>query len=249
MRADGMEIFCATCVVVRQPLLRSSTFARMCANRRMGGAPEQRAIKLAARQRPRMVRSASAMRRGSSVRSIATIFAPVMVNPMRVIGLPSAAVTTPAAPLISAGSGDLGDSGEGERAPGHRRRAADRLGAVGAHHDVRVEGLQQRAEVAVAGGAEEGAGDGPLPPQIGAGDQGHALDPAAAAAGQLAGRGGRAPDDGRDVIERDGEHVVQDEGEPPGRRQRVQDHQQRGTDGAGQQRSGPGIDAVPVTDG
>jgi len=40
---------------------------------------------------------------GSSIRSIATIFAPVMVNATSVIGLPSAAVTTPAAPLIRAG--------------------------------------------------------------------------------------------------------------------------------------------------
>ncbi len=31
--------------------------------------------------------------------------------------------------------GDLGDSREGERASCHRRRTADRLGAVGAHHD------------------------------------------------------------------------------------------------------------------
>jgi uncharacterized protein YbjT (DUF2867 family) len=37
------------------------------------------------------------------MRSIATIFAPVIVNPASVIGLPSAAVTTPAAPLINAG--------------------------------------------------------------------------------------------------------------------------------------------------
>jgi hypothetical protein len=43
------------------------------------------------------------MRRGSSVRSIATIFALVIVNATRVTGLPSAVVTTPAAPLINAG--------------------------------------------------------------------------------------------------------------------------------------------------
>jgi hypothetical protein len=40
---------------------------------------------------------------GSSIRSIATIFAPVIVNSASVIGLPSAAVTTPAAPSMSAG--------------------------------------------------------------------------------------------------------------------------------------------------
>ena len=56
-------------------------------------------------------------------------------------------------------------------------------------------------------------------------------------------------DDGRDVIERDREHVVQDEGEPLGGRQRVQDHQQRGTDGVGQQRLLFGVDAVRAADG
>jgi hypothetical protein len=44
----------------------------------------------------------------------------------------------------------------GERACGHRRRAAYRLGAVGAHDDVAVECLEQRVEVAVASGGEEG---------------------------------------------------------------------------------------------
>ena len=52
---------------------------------------------------PRMARSASAMRRGLSIRSIATILAPVIVNATSVIGLLSAAVTAPADPLISAG--------------------------------------------------------------------------------------------------------------------------------------------------
>ena len=76
-----------------------------------------------------------------------------------------------------------------------------------------------------------------------------ALDPPAGATGQLAGRGGRAPDDGRDVIERDGEHVVQDECEPFGGRQRVQDDQQRGTDGVGQQRIVFGVDYARIADG
>lgn len=70
---------------------------------------------------------------------------------------------------------------------GHRRGHPDHLGAVRAHHDVLVEGLQQRAEVSVAGVGEEGVGDRPLPGQIGAGDWGYTLDPPAAATGQLAG--------------------------------------------------------------
>ena len=88
-----------------------------------------------------------------------------------------------------------------------------------------VEGLKQRVEVPVARGDQERVGDGPLPGQIGAGDWGHVLDPPTGAAGQLTGRGGRASDDGRDLIERDREDVVQDESEPFGGRQRVQDHE------------------------
>lgn len=59
-----------------------------------------------------MARSISAMRRGSSMCSIATIFAPVMVNGRSEIGLPSAAVTTPTAP-DQCGQGDLCEPGAG----------------------------------------------------------------------------------------------------------------------------------------
>ena len=80
------------------------------------------------RQRPRMARSASAMRPGSSVRSIATIFAPVIVNAMRVIGLPSAAWMTPTAPLISAGRVIWAESyDEPARNPGEAQAAVARL--------------------------------------------------------------------------------------------------------------------------
>jgi len=60
---------------------------------------------------------------------------------------------------------------------------------------------------------------------MGVEDRGDSLDPPAGAAGQLSGRGGGATDDGRHVVERDGEHVVQDECEPFGGRQCVQDYQ------------------------
>jgi hypothetical protein len=121
--------------------------------------------------------------------------------------------------------GDLSDSREGERALGYRRSTADYLSAVGAHDDVWVQGRQQRVEVAIASGGEKGVGDFPLPDQVSTRDRSYALDPPTGATGQLAGRGGRASDNGRDVIERDGEDVVQDECEPFGGRQRVQDYQ------------------------
>src|SRR6266516_814565 len=130
-----------------------------------------------------MARSASAMRPGSSMRSIAMIFASVIVNAWSEIGLASAALTMPTAPLIKAG----------------KVTWADRRPVIA------------RAATAAAPRTEISA---PLERTTTAG-----------ATGQLAGRGGRAPDDGRDVAERDGEHVVQDEGEPLGGRQRVQDYQ------------------------
>jgi hypothetical protein len=64
---------------------------------------------------------------------------------------------------------------------------------------------------------------------------GRALDSAAGSAGQLAGRGGGAADDLGYLRERDGEHVVQDEGQAFGGGQGVQDQQQRGADGVGHQ--------------
>src|SRR5438034_8203547 len=54
--------------------------------------------------------------------------------------------------------------------------------------------------------------------------------PPAGAAGELARRGRRAADDRGDLVERHVEHVVQDEREPLGRAERVEDDQQRQAD-------------------
>ena len=67
-------------------------------------------------------------------------------------------------------------------------------------------------------------------------DRGLAPAPPSGATGQLPGRRRRAPDYRRDVAERDGENVMQDEREPFGGRQRVQDDQEHGTDRVRQQR-------------
>jgi hypothetical protein len=56
------------------------------------------------------------------------------------------------------------------------------------------------------------------------------------AAGQLLGGGRGTVKDGPDLLERDGEDVVQDKGEPLGRGQRVENDKQRETDRVGQQR-------------
>src|SRR5262250_129115 len=152
-----------------------------------------------------MARSDSAMRRGSSIRSIATIFAPVIVNATSVIGLPSAAVTMPTAPLISAGRVIWAIRVKGNARPA---TAAAPRSASAPLERTTTSGSR----------ASSSASKSPL----------RAAWRKAAAAGQLAGRGRRAPHDDRDVLERDCEHVVQDECEPFGGRQRVQDYQQRG---------------------
>src|SRR6516225_5049371 len=58
---------------------------------------------------------------------------------------------------------------------------------VGAEHDVRVEDGQQRVEVAVPGGGQEGVNDLPLPVQVRVG-HGRLLDAAPGPAGELPGR-------------------------------------------------------------
>ena len=114
--------------------------------------------------------------------------------------------------------------------------APTRGGAVGSEHDVRVEHGEKRVEVAAARGGEEGFDDLPLAGEVGAGSLSRSLHPAAGAAGELPGCGRRATHDGGDLVEGDGEHVVQHEGEPLGGSQRFEHDEQRETDRVGQQR-------------
>ena len=107
---------------------------------------------------------------------------------------------------------------ERRRPLGHRPCAADLAGragtGVGAQHDVGVEHREQAAQIAVPGRGLEGLDEASLLGRVGGAAR---LDPAQAAAGPAGqlGRGGRRPpDDGGDLVERDPEQVVQDEGEP-----------------------------------
>ena len=99
-----------------------------------------------------------------------------------------------------------------------------------------VEDGDERVEVTVAGGCEERFDDLPLGGQVGVGNGGGATDAATGAAGELARRLGRASDDRRDLLERHGEHVMQDEGEAFSGRERLEHDQQREADGVGEQR-------------
>ena len=76
------------------------------------------------------------------------------------------------------------------------------------------------------------------------------VDAAPRPAGQLAGGLRRPLDDRRDLVERHGEHVVQHERQPLGRRQGVQHHEQRHSHRVGQHRLVLGIDfADRIDDG
>jgi hypothetical protein len=104
---------------------------------------------------------------------------------------------------------------------GHGRRTADLSRsahlngcAVGSEHDVWVEHREKRLEVTAARGSEEGVDDLSLTGEIGVGDRGRSLHPAACAAGELPCRGRRAPHDGSDLVEGNGEQVVKQEGDP-----------------------------------
>jgi hypothetical protein len=90
--------------------------------------------------------------------------------------------------------------------------------------------------------------DFPLGLEVGVRHRGSPTDSPSRAAGELARGLGRALDNRCDLVERDGEHVVQDEGQPFGRGQRLEHDQEREADRVGEQRLVLGIGAVGGVD-
>ena len=180
--------------------------------------------------------------------SISTILPSRTVKPRTDVGRPPGATTTPAAPLTSGRPDERREVGERERLPGHgggspdQRRRRGAAAAVGAQHDLGVEDGDERVEVTVAGGGEEGVDHLALAAEVGVGHGRVALHPAPGPAGQLAGGVRGAADHRGDVVEGHGEHVVEHEGQPLGRRQRVEHDEEGEADRVGQQRLLLGID-------
>ena len=171
-------------------------------------------------------------------------------------------MTWPSSSMIDAGGAvDQRRAQRRQRPREHDRVAGDGLGAaddprrrgaagVAVQHDVGVEHGHQAVEVAGPGGAEEGVDDRPLPGEVGLGRRRRLLHLAPGAAGELAGGGRRLVEDRGDLLERDGEAVVQHEGHPFRRWQGLQHGHQRHADGIGEQRLVLGLHGVgPVDDG
>ncbi len=97
--------------------------------------------------------------------------------------------------------------------PGGTQRAGP---CVRAEHHGRIEDREQALEVIPAGGGQEGLGHVALPGGIGRGRDRSAAKLVPGAAGRLLGGSRRTVQDGPDLLERDGEYVVQDEGESAG---------------------------------
>ena len=198
------------------------------------------------------VRSSARRRSGSASASMATIRPPVTVKPMTENGRPLGVTTTPATPLISAGRTNGARRGEpgprGEPRSRRRGRRASPRALVGAQHDVGVQDGDEALEVAVAGGGEERVDDAALLAQVRVRRRGGALHAAARAAGELTRGGGGAVDHRPDLVERHGEHVVQDEGQPLGGGERLEHDQQREPDRVGEQRLVLRVDGVGAVD-
>ena len=114
-----------------------------------------------------------------------------------------------------------------DRRPGKRPGTA----AIRAQHDVRIQHLHEGAQVPGSRSGEERVDDAPLNRQVRVGLRSIAADAPACTARELSGGLRRSAEDAGDLVERHREDVVQDEGEPLGRRQRFEHDEKRKTDG------------------
>lgn len=114
-------------------------------------------------------------------------------------------------------------------------------GRVGDDFDAGVEDFEEVVEAALAGRGEEGFHDCALERHVGNGCAPATLllnDAPPGAAGELAGGLRGAVEDRGDAVEGHAEEVVEDEGDPLGRVQGVEDHLEGEADGVGHDRLG-----------
>jgi hypothetical protein len=100
----------------------------------------------------------------------------------------------------------------------------------------RVEEHEQGLEIALPRGGEKSVHELSLPARVDVGERRGSSHPAPGTARELSRRRRRAFDDRRDLVEGHGEHVMKHEGEPLGRSDGVEHHEQRQADGVREQR-------------
>jgi hypothetical protein len=121
--------------------------------------------------------------------------------------------------------------------------------AIGAEQDVWVEHREKRVEVTGARGSEEGVDKFALAGEIGVGHRRRSPHPAACAARELPCRGRGAAHDGSDLVEGNGERIVQHEREALGGIQGAEYHEQGQANRVGQERFLLGVAPVLRADG
>jgi len=152
---------------------------------------------------------------------------------------PRATTTTPTAPFTSAGCTNRPSREKVRACSATARAPRTSLGAPAgtaprSEHDVCVDATSAKSPSRAA--AEKASTTSRWRVEVGVGNPGRSLHPAACAARELP-RGGRgALHDRCHLVEGHGEHVVQHEREPLGGGQRVEDDEQRQPDRVGQQR-------------
>ncbi|EID81646.1 hypothetical protein W59_02174 [Rhodococcus opacus RKJ300 = JCM 13270] len=147
--------------------------------------------------------------------------------------------------------GERSEAREGEGLLADGAGSAHGRGSVSAavcpQDDVRVEQGEEVVEPAGPRGGHERLDHLALPGRVGIRNGPRPLDAAARAARELTGRGGGASGDRGDLVEGQGEHVVQHECEPLGGCQRVENDQQRESDRVAEHRLLLGIGHVQLT--
>lgn len=150
-------------------------------------------------QPPRALRSMRSSRSGSASTSMATMRPSVTVRAMSGTGRSAGTTKHSGRPVDENGPGDRAEPAGRDRLSRHRPRAVEDHGvagardaAVGAQDDLGVEDGDERLDVPVAGGGEEGVDGRPPAGEIGVGYRRLSLDAAAGPARELPGRGGGA---------------------------------------------------------
>jgi hypothetical protein len=210
---------------------------------------------LALAQSSRTTKSSWANRSGSLGMSNSTILSCLIVTPKTEYTLPSGATTMPAAPFTSAGreervrSENATASPATSRAPRTNREGGEGSAPASALRTTSGSSTSSNASKSgLARGGEERVDDRALPGEIGVRSAIGRLHAPAGATPELPRCIRWSPDDRRDLVERDGEHVVQHERRPLRRREGVEHDEQREPDRVGEQRLVLRIDLLVQAD-